>query len=105
MLKQVEEKLMEERDWGFRFYDVDCSLNHDLCKAAANIKGYPFVAIYNTQGKFESKIGGYYPIDVMRDIMKNISNSQAEALKKEKKVEKKAEPKKEASEEPAKVAD
>ena len=52
MLKQVEEKLIQERDWGFRFYDVDCSLNHDLCQAAANIKGYPFVAIYNTQGQF-----------------------------------------------------
>ena len=28
MLKQVEDKLMQEQQWPFRLYDVDCTLNH-----------------------------------------------------------------------------
>ena len=93
MLKQVEEKLMKEKDWPFRFYNVDCSKHYDLCKKTVNARSFPFVGIYNLEGQLESKISGYYPVDVMRDALNAISEKQQNALKKVKvapKVESKA---------------
>ena len=50
MIKQVEEKLMAERNWPFEFYDVDCTKHYDLCKKKVNVKSFPFVGIYDLEG-------------------------------------------------------
>lgn len=59
---------------------MDCTINHALCKAKAPIKGYPYVGIYNLDGKLESQISGFYPVDTMRDAFKNIEKIQRHAL-------------------------
>jgi hypothetical protein len=64
-------------------YDVDCSLNYDLCVAAIQPTGFPYIGIYNMKGELEAKFSGYYPTDVMRDVFRNISNRQEYFLKAE----------------------
>jgi thioredoxin-related protein len=72
LLKQVEEELQQERKWGFEFHSVDCSLHYDLCQAKAAMTAFPYVAIYNTHGKLHGTIGGYYPLDTMREAFNTI---------------------------------
>lgn len=76
LLKQVEDELIQEEQWPFRMYDVDCSVNYDLCVAAIQPTGFPYIGIYNMKGELEAKFSGYYPTDVMRDVFRNISNRQ-----------------------------
>lgn len=64
-------------------YDVDCSKNYDLCVAAVQPTGFPYIGIYNIKGQLVGKFSGYYPIDVMRDYFKNITIWQDNELKKE----------------------
>ncbi len=71
---------MEQQQWSFKMYDVDCSVHYDLCLSAAQPTGFPYVGIYNLKGELEAKFAGYYPLDIMRDIFKNISIMQKTAL-------------------------
>lgn len=80
MLKQVEEQLREEKEWGFRFYDVDCTVHYDFCQSKVSISAFPYVGVYNLKGELEGHIGGYYPIDIMREAFKNIEQKQVDAL-------------------------
>ena len=80
-MKQVEEELQKEKDWGFKFYSVDCSANYDLCSAKASISAYPYVGIYNTSGVLSGKIGGFYPLETMREAFKTIEEWQKAELK------------------------
>ena len=74
LLKQTEQQLRQEREWSFSFYAVDCTLHYDLCMAKANITGFPYVGIYNAQGALHGSIGGYYPLETMREGFKTIEN-------------------------------
>ena len=72
---------MEERKWSFDVYEVDCSANYELCKSRAPfIQSYPYVIIYNMEGKMEAKIKGYYPYEVMKQAFINIENMQNKAV-------------------------
>lgn len=81
LLKQVEDQLLEEQNWAFRIYDVDCSLHYDLCLAAIQPTGFPYIGIYNHKGQLELKYSGYYPLPVMREVFQNISLRQEAFLK------------------------
>lgn len=80
LLKQVEEELQKEKEWGFKFYSVDCSLHYDLCSAKASISAYPYVGIYNTNGVLSGKIGGFYPLETMREALKTVEEWQRAEL-------------------------
>ena len=72
---------MKEQEWPFPFYDVDCSKDYAFCKQAVGAKSFPFVGIFDVNGKLEAKFTGYYPIDVIRDTLKDISSRQQYVLK------------------------
>ena len=65
----------------FSFYEVDCTLHYDLCAAKAAPSAFPFVGVYNLKGEMEAQIGGYYPLDIMREAFHKIEGRQIEALK------------------------
>jgi thioredoxin-related protein len=72
LLKQVEEQLREEKQWSFNFYAVDCSLHYDLCMTKAAMTAFPFVGIYDAQGALHGTIGGFYPLETMREAFNTI---------------------------------
>lgn len=72
--------MQKEKDWGFKFYSVDCSLHYDLCSAKATISAYPYVGIYNTNGVLSGKIGGFYPLETMREAFKTVEEWQKAEL-------------------------
>ncbi len=76
LLKQVEEELRQERQWSFEFHSVDCSIHYDLCLAKAAMTAFPFIGIYNTQGKMHGTIGGFYPLETMREAFTTIEDWQ-----------------------------
>jgi len=41
---------------------------------------FPYVGVYNTSGDLEGHIGGYYPIDTMREAFNVIEKRQIDAL-------------------------
>jgi thioredoxin-related protein len=83
LLKQVEEQLREEKQWAFEFYEVDCSIHYDLCVSKAAMSAFPYVAIYDTHGKLHGTIGGYYPLDTMREAFNTIEAWQTADLQTE----------------------
>ena len=83
LLKQVEEQLRQERQWSFEFYSVDCSIHYDLCLAKAAMTAFPFVGVYNTQGSMHGTIGGFYPLETMREAFKTIEDWQNQEVKKQ----------------------
>jgi hypothetical protein len=46
----------------------------------ASISAFPYVAIYNTKGVFAGTIGGYYPLETMREAFNTIETWQAAEL-------------------------
>jgi hypothetical protein len=42
---------------------------------------FPFIGIYNTQGKMHGTIGGFYPLDTMREAFITIEDWQNEEMR------------------------
>lgn len=47
------------------------------------MSAFPYVAIYNTQGKLHGTIGGYYPLETMREAFNTIETWQTAELQTE----------------------
>lgn len=60
---------MAETQYSFRFHEVDCTVNYDLCSSKAAITGFPYVGVYNTHGQLHAEIRGFYPLQTMRETL------------------------------------